>query len=315
MSSPPGLHVLRQRFDDIEVFTAAAKDWNLQFRQLDHGPFIGEMDQVMTGSVVVTRCRFNRRIEQLGAAPAGCRTFGVTQPDHVSFRWRKFEIEAGDLLGFAEDVAMDSQSAPGFHLFAVSIGESLLETAAQRLNLVGHEEVLRCEQVVRPPGHLMQELRRFCQAATGFRSPGPAAERVLADGLASQLPELLLQAFQAGDEKLPVPTSLGRRRALRRALEVIREAPEPIQAVTELCRLTGESERMLGYAFKETYGVSPKAYLQARRLNAVRRELLHGGPGTLIVDKANDQGFWHMGQFAADYRKMFSELPSETLRR
>ncbi|MCK5375915.1 MAG: helix-turn-helix domain-containing protein, partial [Acidobacteria bacterium] len=32
-----------------------------------------------------------------------------------------------------------------------------------------------------------------------------------------------------------------------------------------------------------------------------------------VTDVANNWGFWHMGQFAADYRKMFGELPSQTL--
>jgi len=29
---------------------------------------------------------------------------------------------------------------------------------------------------------------------------------------------------------------------------------------------------------------------------------------------ANAWGFWHMGQFARDYRRLFGELPSDTLR-
>jgi len=39
----------------------------------------------------------------------------------------------------------------------------------------------------------------------------------------------------------------------------------------------------------------------------------HGQPPN-IVDVASRWGFWHMGQLAADYRKHFGELPSETLR-
>jgi len=35
----------------------------------------------------------------------------------------------------------------------------------------------------------------------------------------------------------------------------------------------------------------------------------------LVADVANRHGFWHMGQFAKDYRKTFGELPSETLKR
>jgi len=36
---------------------------------------------------------------------------------------------------------------------------------------------------------------------------------------------------------------------------------------------------------------------------------------TLVTDVANSWGFWHMGQFAADFRRQFGELPSETVRR
>ena len=31
-----------------------------------------------------------------------------------------------------------------------------------------------------------------------------------------------------------------------------------------------------------------------------------------IAEIANGWGFWHMGQFAADYRQHFGALPSET---
>ena len=34
-----------------------------------------------------------------------------------------------------------------------------------------------------------------------------------------------------------------------------------------------------------------------------------------VADVANEWGFWHMGGFAADYRKLFGELPSTTLNR
>jgi AraC-like DNA-binding protein len=39
------------------------------------------------------------------------------------------------------------------------------------------------------------------------------------------------------------------------------------------------------------------------------------GPAVNITEAAAEWGFWHMGKFAADYRRQFGELPSETLRR
>jgi AraC family ethanolamine operon transcriptional activator len=59
--------------------------------------------------------------------------------------------------------------------------------------------------------------------------------------------------------------------------------------------------------------MSPVTYLRALRLNGVRRELKRGGDEA-VADRAARWGFWHQSRFAADYKHLFGELPSETLR-
>jgi len=54
-------------------------------------------------------------------------------------------------------------------------------------------------------------------------------------------------------------------------------------------------------------------YLQA---HTDRRELRRADSSLASVsDVAERYGFWHLSQFAADYRWLFGELPSETLRK
>ena len=78
----------------------------------------------------------------------------------------------------------------------------------------------------------------------------------------------------------------------------------------------GVTERSLQRAFRELVGVSPKQYLLAHQLSGVHRALRAADPlRSRVADAANEWGFWHMGQLAADYRRHFGERPSETLRR
>ena len=74
------------------------------------------------------------------------------------------------------------------------------------------------------------------------------------------------------------------------------------------------SERALHYAFQEVRRLSPMAYFRAVRLNAVRQELKAAAAGTATVHAvARRFGFWHTGEFAAAYWRLFGELPSQTL--
>ena len=105
------------------------------------------------------------------------------------------------------------------------------------------------------------------------------------------------------------------RTTARRARDYIdADAGEP-PTIEAVCQAARVSWRALDYAFRENFGVTPKQYFQATRLDGVRKDLHLKGPTTKITDAANRWGFWHMGQFARDYRRQFGELPSDTLRR
>jgi AraC family ethanolamine operon transcriptional activator len=90
---------------------------------------------------------------------------------------------------------------------------------------------------------------------------------------------------------------------------------EPL-SIPQLCRAFRVSRRTLQYAFQEICCVSPGAYLRVLRLNGVRRALRAPERTFLDVqDLAAQWGFWHPSQFACDYKKLFGERPSDTLRR
>jgi len=108
---------------------------------------------------------------------------------------------------------------------------------------------------------------------------------------------------------------LDRAAIVRDAMAVIETAPTT-PTTRSLAARVGVTERTLLRAFRETYGVPPKQYLMFRALHSVRRVLRAGAPlDQTVADVLTRHGIWEFGRFAARYRRQFSELPSETLRR
>ena len=111
-------------------------------------------------------------------------------------------------------------------------------------------------------------------------------------------------------------STAGRRVAVRLAREFIHARLSEPLPLSDLCRHAGLKVRTLETGFREVTGLTPIAYIRSLRLNAVRRALHETlAPQRSISDIALDNGFWHLSQFATDYRKLFGETPMNTRRR
>jgi len=222
------------------------------------------------------------------------------------------------MIVYQPDSEIAGASRPGFEVLTLSIASDHFEAAccaAGRPDLV--DAAAELELVKPQPAVLGRFLaamqltaRLAAEGSIGVPDRSPFADRLSA---------LTRHAIEALASSRPTPAQrahLGRTHALRRALDFIEECGDHELKVSSVCEAAGVSERTLQYAFRERFDVTPKQYVKAHQLRQARKSLLNGDPAvSKVADIANGWGFWHMGQFAKDYRLQFGELPSETLNR
>ena len=113
-------------------------------------------------------------------------------------------------------------------------------------------------------------------------------------------------------------------RLLQSATKLVREVDRylieagsrPIHT-SELCEVFNVSRRTLHRVFVEVHDVPPITFMRRKRLCDVRAALRSAAKrrAVMIRDIAIEHGFAELGRFAAAYRQMWGELPSQTLRR
>jgi AraC-like DNA-binding protein len=102
---------------------------------------------------------------------------------------------------------------------------------------------------------------------------------------------------------------------LVRALDWLRShLSEPVD-LELLASVAGVRPRTLESHFKTFLGTTPLGWLRRTRFANVRRELERGGADATVTRIALASGFVQLGRFAAEYREIFGETPSTTLRR
>jgi AraC family transcriptional regulator, ethanolamine operon transcriptional activator len=76
-----------------------------------------------------------------------------------------------------------------------------------------------------------------------------------------------------------------------------------------MCEALGVKERTLYLTCVEAFGRPPKALLLELRLNGVRRVLVHPADDQTVTAAASSFGFWHLGEFSAEYRRQIWRTP------
>ncbi len=124
----------------------------------------------------------------------------------------------------------------------------------------------------------------------------------------------LLELLQVEQPSAELPPSYAHRKeVVDRVKRYVDEHMDGPVTMDELCKLTHVSRRTLQYSFTAILGISPLQYLRLTRLNRVRRALRAASPEQSVTEIATYWGFWHLGQFAHDYKQQFGECPSQTL--
>ena len=114
----------------------------------------------------------------------------------------------------------------------------------------------------------------------------------------------------------PVRHVVPRGQIIRMAMDFVEQHDRECLSVEQLAAAAGVSERTLRDTFVRYFGVPPVQYLNLRTLHQIRRELQSCDPtATTVTEIATRCGVWQFGRMARDYRILFGELPSETLRR
>jgi len=105
-------------------------------------------------------------------------------------------------------------------------------------------------------------------------------------------------------------------RHLQRAEEYIHAHLRDAFSLRDLAEAAGTSPSTLLRTFNTHHGVSPMQYVKRIRLEAVRRSMVDSDrPSITVGGVASEYGFRQLGRFSAEYRKVYGELPSVTLRR
>jgi AraC family ethanolamine operon transcriptional activator len=309
------LQTLRTR--DPDELAEGFRQWDLRFRQLGGGSFRGELKFLQLGGIQILRAAGTRRLQARGAPPPGNFGFAPVLPSNAAALWRGRRCKTGQVVTIDPGQEGDHLSAADYLMIGLTVDGGLFRECAAVLGgfdpderLVGRLAVTPSPAGCRALTTHLREVLDLVEARPELFAR-PRTRRAVEQECVRRVVAVLAES--TGDDRAACWSS-NRERLVRRADDYLRASLGESLSLLDLCRELDVSERTLHYAFQQVRGLSPMAYVRALRLNAVRQELKAATAGTAtVLAIAQRWGFWHPGEFAAAYRRLFGELPSHTL--
>jgi len=227
------------------------------------------------------------------------------------------ELSADELVVHRPGSTNHLQAQGASRLAMMSLSTDDLAAAA--VAITGHEiPIPRRTYLVRPAPGLLARLRALHASACRLARNEPEAWSRPATMKA--LEQELIQAMVACLADHPSVTAKrdggSHARVMARFEDFLSARQlEPVY-LAEICKAIGASERTLRTCCHERLGMGPIRYLWLRRMTLARRALLRADPMLRTVTEiATEHGFWELGRFSVEYRALFGEAPSMSLRR
>jgi AraC-like DNA-binding protein len=281
------------------------------------GDFKAQLTWLKLDHLHAFRCRENiSRIAYISLAPARIFvSFPLTSSSAVV--WNGAELQLGDIV-------LHSRGERG-HQWTKGASQSAL------ISLPACQFADYCKALAEldlpdlPVGRILRlapsaavRLRRLHSKVCNLAEAKPEifAHQEAARAVEQEFIYMLVNCLAAGDAHSHPVIRRHHAEVMIRFEEILHSDFGQLPSVSEFCAAVGLPERTLRACCVKFLGLSPSQYIRLRRLNLVRAELWRANPATATVAQiALRHQFSELGRFAAAYRALFGERPSETLGR
>ncbi len=314
-----GLHRMTKdsQFSDVQQHGDALSGWRNRYYQLTPGKIDSRLTEVGVAGMHVFREIFSHEVAQYGTAPPRSISFALPSAKNVTPKVVDGRVTNRGVYAISGGAEFTLHVTSGGDTLVLVVGEeewrNAVDTAQPALSARRY-----------PGGPVQYDAQAYPDAARRLRRQFDAAHRsplmstahrahkVFRDSMLCALMDLRPGETENRTESLNHSV---RAEVVRRSRDLVLGAEGEPVTVLDLCRACRLSRRAIQTSFMRETGVTPLVYMRALRLNEVRALLASSPREDLSIGVAAARfAFYHLSHFATDYRKLFGELPSETLR-
>jgi AraC family ethanolamine operon transcriptional activator len=307
-------------FHDFDEWTTAFSHLSLTATQLSPGKFKGELAIANLGYLQLIYASTNQAMHIVGGKPPNTLIFAtpLTAQDGALISHDQ-RLNQNVLFGFDPtrdnhvithkscQVGMVLVNTNLFHDYTDQMGRKPFKDVFFRQNVISLDPINLNDF----KSYLLQLLYVLQTNPSWLQQP-QAQKLIIEDGL-----PLLIDTLRTGDA-LPLDriTSLKRYPKIKAMSEFMMANIDQPLTLKDLYTAAKTSPRALSYGVQDLFAMSPMEYVKVNRLNGVRRMLKTSNPQENTISAiATQWGFWSMGHFSRDYKRLFGESPSETLKK
>ena len=309
------LNVHSLKLHTTEDLREAVRGADLKIVQLAPGTFDGQLMHAQIGDLSLSTGDFGPDIRARGVMNQDMVTIGMMLETSGAVSQWDYDVVPGDVIVFPKSVEQEGRFTGHSRYATITLNEEAFAAyAAGEPVLQDPKFWTRISRFHRSPSLRAFACREIADKISQLQS-GVVPE---SEAGIRYLQRSLIEAFITGiidevsnerDERQCSGAKLVR--GVEDYIDGV-DIDQPVH-ISELCAALMVSRRTLHRAFQHTLGLGPVAYLRLRRLSAVHRALSTANPACVgVTQAALEHGFTDLGRFAAFYRRIFGEVPSQT---
>lgn len=232
--------------------------------------------------------------------------------------WKGKQIGRQDIFFQRTGQEAEYLSASFWSAIVMSIPELKLIDHIKNISNEDPDEVLNSQWFIPSQQHNVNLLRNSAisllnMALQPIISPRQSSD--IASLTDTVVEQIALNLASAPNNREPHLSHRHQSQIIKKVVDYCMNRVEKPIRIGELCRELNFIERTLLHAFQQRLNLTPSQYLKALKLNRIYKKLRKPDQTEIqIKEIALANVFFHMGQFSQDYKRLFGELPSDTLR-